>query len=42
MDADRSINDGWLALAGVGVGYVIAVGVVFVLVFAVPYLVLVA
>ncbi|MDB2224587.1 hypothetical protein PN419_10025 [Halorubrum ezzemoulense] len=33
-----ALDDGWLALAGVGAGYGIAVGLVFLLVFVVPYL----
>ncbi|WP_256948962.1 hypothetical protein [Halorubrum ezzemoulense] len=33
-----ALDDGWLALAGVGAGYGIAAGLVFLLVFVVPYL----
>ncbi|WP_164471079.1 hypothetical protein [Halorubrum sp. CSM-61] len=33
-------DDGWRALAGVGVGYAIATGLIFALLFVVPYLVL--
>ncbi|MDB2262030.1 hypothetical protein PM035_13470 [Halorubrum ezzemoulense] len=33
-----ALDDGWLTLAGVGAGYGIAVGLVFLLVFVVPYL----
>ncbi|MDB2264315.1 hypothetical protein PM025_09140 [Halorubrum ezzemoulense] len=33
-----ALDNGWLALAGVGAGYGIAVGLVFLLVFVVPYL----
>ncbi|GAB3702715.1 hypothetical protein [Halorubrum pallidum] len=39
MDTDRPIGDAWRALAGVGLGYAVAVGLVFVLVFAGPYLI---
>ncbi|WP_198951480.1 MULTISPECIES: hypothetical protein [Halorubrum] len=33
-------DDGWRALAGVGVGYAIATGLIFALLFVAPYLVL--
>ncbi len=39
MNADLSTDDGWLALAGVGVGYALATGLIFVLLFVVPYLI---
>ncbi len=39
MAIDLPTDDGWRALAGVGIGYAIATGVVFVLLFVVPYLV---
>ncbi|WP_255510291.1 MULTISPECIES: hypothetical protein [unclassified Halorubrum] len=42
MDIDASVDDGWLALTGVGAGYGIAVGLVFLLVFVAPYLVVAA
>jgi hypothetical protein len=42
MDIAESVDDGWLALAGVGAGYGIAVGLVFLLVFVAPYLVVAA
>ncbi|ELZ38101.1 hypothetical protein C471_10971 [Halorubrum saccharovorum DSM 1137] len=34
---DLPTDDGWRALAGVGVGYAIATGLIFVLFFLVPY-----
>ncbi|WP_168654235.1 hypothetical protein [Halorubrum sp. PV6] len=45
MRTDSSIrtlvaDDGWLALVGVGVGYAIATGLIFALLFVAPYLVL--
>jgi hypothetical protein len=36
---DMPLDGGWRALVGVGVGYGIAVGLVFLLFFVVPYLV---
>jgi len=33
-------DDGWRALAGVGVGYAIAIGLIFALLFVAPYAVL--
>ncbi|WP_277752408.1 hypothetical protein [Halorubrum depositum] len=39
MNLDIPTDDGWRALAGVGVGYALATGLVFLLLFAVPYLV---
>ena len=39
MNLDVPTDDGWRALAGVGVGYVIATSLVFVLFFVLPYLV---
>ena len=38
MSIDIAVDDGWRALIGVGVGYGIAVGLVFLLFFVVPYL----
>lgn len=38
MSMDVPLDDGWRALVGVGVGYGIAVGLVFLLFFVVPYL----
>jgi hypothetical protein len=45
MDTGSSIrarfaHDGWRALVGVGVGYAIATGLIFALLFVAPYLVL--
>ena len=37
-----ALDDGWLALAGVGAGYGLAVGLIFLLVFVAPYLVVAA
>ena len=37
-----AVDDGWLALAGAGAGYGIAVGLIFLLVFVAPYLVVAA
>lgn len=42
MDIAESVDGGWLALAGAGAGYAIAVGLVFLLVFLVPYLIVAA
>jgi len=42
MDSDRSAGGAWHALAGVGLGYAVAVGLIAVLVFAVPFLLVVA
>ena len=42
MDLPVAVDDGWLALAGVGVGYGLAAGLVFLLVFLAPYLVVAA
>ena len=42
MAIDIAVDDGWRALIGVGVGYGIAVGLVFLLVFVAPYLVVAA
>jgi hypothetical protein len=39
MDVEIPFADGWRALAGVGVGYALATGLVFVLLFVVPYLI---
>ena len=39
MNLDLPTDDGWRALAGVGVGYALATGLIFVLLFVVPYLV---
>ncbi|MFO8115805.1 MAG: hypothetical protein R6U01_10695 [Halorubrum sp.] len=39
MDVDIPTEDGWRALAGVGVGYALATGLIFILLFVVPYLV---
>ena len=33
-----SVDGGWRALVGVGAGYAVAVGLVFLLFFVVPYL----
>ncbi|SFR33350.1 hypothetical protein [Halorubrum sodomense] len=38
MNVADAVNDGWRALVGVGVGYALAVGLVFLLFFVVPYL----
>ncbi|ELZ41239.1 hypothetical protein C463_13379 [Halorubrum californiense DSM 19288] len=38
MDVADALDDGWLALAGVGAGYALAVGLVFLLFFVLPYL----
>jgi hypothetical protein len=38
MDVADALDDGWLALAGVGAGYTLAVGLVFLLVFVIPVL----
>jgi len=40
MDLDIPTDDGWRALAGVGVGYAIATGLVFALLFVVPFLII--
>ncbi|WP_200895677.1 MULTISPECIES: hypothetical protein [Halorubrum] len=44
MSSDISLrslpDDGWRALAGVGVGYAIATGLIFAILFVAPYLVL--
>jgi hypothetical protein len=45
MSLDRSLgdlptDDGWRALAGAGVGYAIATGLIFVFLFVAPYLIL--
>jgi len=42
MDIASAVDDGWLALAGVGAGYGLAVGLIFLLVFVAPYLVVAA
>jgi len=42
MEIDIAVDDGWRALIGVGLGYGIAVGLVFLLFFVVPYLVVAA
>ncbi|MFW5917450.1 MAG: hypothetical protein ACOCRD_03465 [Halorubrum sp.] len=39
MNLDGPTDDGWRALAGVGVGYAIATGLIFALFFVLPYLV---
>lgn len=39
MKLDLPTDDGWRALAGVGVGYALATGLIFLLLFAVPYLI---
>jgi hypothetical protein len=39
MDVDLPTDDGWRALAGVGIGYALATGLIFILLFVVPYLV---
>ncbi|MDZ5810262.1 hypothetical protein U4E84_02685 [Halorubrum sp. AD140] len=39
MSLELPTDDGWRALAGVGVGYALATGLLFVLLFLVPYLV---
>jgi hypothetical protein len=38
MEIERA-DGGWLTLAGVGAGYAIATGLIFLAVFLVPYLV---
>ncbi|GAA0723293.1 hypothetical protein J2744_001372 [Halorubrum trapanicum] len=38
MSIADGVDDGWLALVGVGAGYGIAVGLVFLLFFVAPYL----
>ncbi|MFC6887448.1 hypothetical protein [Halorubrum trueperi] len=38
MTLDISIDDGWRALAGVGVGYAISTALIFALFFVLPYL----
>ncbi|WP_255410457.1 hypothetical protein [Halorubrum sp. Atlit-26R] len=42
MNVADALDDGWLALAGVGAGYALAAGLVFLLVFAVPSLAIAA
>ncbi|WP_164932806.1 hypothetical protein [Halorubrum amylolyticum] len=37
--SDLPTDDGWRALAGVGVGYAIATGLIFVFLFVVPYVI---
>ncbi|WP_280585697.1 hypothetical protein [Halorubrum sp. Boch-26] len=39
MNIDFLTDDGWRALAGVGVGYALATALIFGLLFAVPYLI---
>ena len=39
MNVEIPTDDGWRALAGVGVGYALATGLVFVLLFVVPFLI---
>ncbi|WP_275093918.1 hypothetical protein [Halorubrum sp. Ib24] len=39
MNLDLPTDGGRRALAGVGVGYALATGLIFVLLFAVPYLI---
>jgi hypothetical protein len=39
MAFDDAVDDGWRALLGVGLGYAIAVGLVFLLLFVLPYVV---
>ena len=39
MNCDLPTDDGWRALAGVGAGYAIATGLIFLLLFVVPYLI---
>ncbi|MFW6318370.1 MAG: hypothetical protein ACOC06_07890 [Halorubrum sp.] len=39
MDIEVPTEDGWRALVGVGVGYALATGLVFLLLFVVPYLI---
>ncbi|MFC7186837.1 hypothetical protein [Halorubrum yunnanense] len=39
MDLELPTDDGWGALAGVGLGYALATGLVFLLLFVVPYLI---
>jgi len=38
MDAADAVDGGWVALVGVGAGYALATGLVFLLFFVVPYL----
>ncbi|WP_186313394.1 hypothetical protein [Halorubrum salsamenti] len=38
--SDLPTDDGWRALAGVGVGYAIATGLIFAFFFVVPYVIL--
>ncbi|ELZ51447.1 hypothetical protein C464_00894 [Halorubrum coriense DSM 10284] len=38
MDAVDAVDGGWVALAGVGAGYALATGLVFLLFFVAPYL----
>lgn len=38
MDVADAFDDGWLVLAGVGAGYALAVGLVFLLFFVAPSL----
>ncbi|WP_297887079.1 hypothetical protein [uncultured Halorubrum sp.] len=38
MDAVDAVDDGWVTLVGVGAGYALATGLVFLLFFVVPYL----
>ncbi|ELZ58653.1 MULTISPECIES: hypothetical protein [Halorubrum] len=38
MSIPDAVDDGWLALVGVGAGYALAVGLVFLLFFVAPYL----
>ncbi len=35
----RAVDDGWLSLLGVGIGYVLAAGLVFLVVFPLPYVI---
>ena len=42
MDVADSLDAGWLALVGVGAGYALAVGLVFLLFFVAPFLVVAA
>ncbi|WP_418283863.1 hypothetical protein [Halorubrum sp. DTA46] len=39
MNIDLPTDDGWRALAGVGAGYAAATGLIFVLFFLVPFLI---
>ena len=39
MNVEIPTDDGWRALAGGGVGYALATGLVFVLLFVVPFLI---